>query len=61
MAMHKLMLSLTRPLYEWIDTEARRLSVSRAEVVRRVLDKHREEQAIRTGGHAVGRRRDDAV
>jgi len=55
MAAHKLMVSLTRPQSEWIDIEAERLGVSRAEVVRRVLDRYREEQAQRTGSHAVGK------
>lgn len=54
-AMQKLMVSLTDPQYEWIDAEAERLGISRAEVVRRVLDRHREELAQRMGGHTVGR------
>lgn len=60
-AMQKLMVSLTDPQYEWIDAEAERLGISRAEVVRRVLDRHREELAQRMGGHAVGRHRDDTA
>ena len=61
MAMDKLMVSLTRPQAEWIDAEVARLSVSRAEVVRRVLDRYREEQVLRVSGPAVGRHRDDAT
>lgn len=61
MATHKLMVSLTRPQSEWIDIEAERLGVSRAEVVRRVLDRYREEWALGTGSRAVGRQRDDTA
>lgn len=61
MAMQKLLVSLTDPQSAWIDAEAERLDVSRAEVVRRVLDEYREEQALRMGGHTVGRQRDDAA
>jgi len=55
--MQKLVVSLTDPQSDWIDAESVRLDVSRAEVVRRVLDRYREEQAQRSG-HTAGRHRE---
>jgi len=58
MPMQKLVVSLTDPQSDWIDAESVRLDVSRAEVVRRVLDEYREEQALRRGDHTAGRHRE---
>lgn len=42
MAMQKRLISLTDPQTEFLKKESERLGISVSEVVRRVLDKHRE-------------------
>lgn len=42
MAMHTQMVSFTQPQIAYLQGEARRLGVSVAEVVRRIVDEHRD-------------------
>jgi hypothetical protein len=44
MAMNKRMISLTDPQVEWLQREADRLKVSVADLIRRIIDQHREER-----------------
>jgi len=45
--MRKQQVSLTDPQVEWLEAEAKRLGVSIAEVIRRIIDKHREQRENR--------------
>jgi hypothetical protein len=40
-------LTLSEPAERWLEAEARRLGVTRAEVLRRIIDRIREEQEER--------------
>lgn len=42
MATSRLNLNLTEPQWRWLREEAKRLGVSLAELVRRIIDQHRE-------------------
>jgi len=42
MAMHKQMVSLTEPQIEWLKAESARLGLSVSDLIRRIVDEHRE-------------------
>ena len=44
MAMHKQMVSLSRPQIEYLKREAERLGISVSDLIRRIVDQHREGQ-----------------
>jgi hypothetical protein len=43
-AMHKQTISFTQPQIEYIRQEAERLGISVADVIRRIIDQHREKK-----------------
>lgn len=42
MAMHKQMVSLTQPQIDFLKQEADRLGISVSDLIRRIIDQHRE-------------------
>ena len=42
MAMHKQMISLTQPQIDFLRLEADRLGISVSDLIRRIIDQHRE-------------------
>ena len=45
MAMHKRMISLTEPQAEFLGREAARLGISVADLIRRIVDQYRKNEA----------------
>jgi hypothetical protein len=45
MAMHKQMISLTQPQIEFLRLEAARLDISVSDLIRRIIDQHRENRS----------------
>lgn len=45
MAMHKQMISLTQPQIEFLRLEAARLEISVSDLIRRIIDQHRENRS----------------
>lgn len=45
MAMHKQMISLTHPQIDFLRQEAARLDISVSDLIRRIIDQHRENRS----------------
>ncbi|TJW49579.1 MAG: ribbon-helix-helix protein, CopG family [Mesorhizobium sp.] len=45
MAMHKQMISLTQPQIDFLRQEAARLDISVSDLIRRIIDQHRENRS----------------